>query len=37
MNPAKNFNIFEKMLTKADDTGIEASKKGLLTRSMVQP
>ena len=37
MNPAKNFNIFEKMLTKAEDAGSEAGKKGVLSRSMVQP
>jgi hypothetical protein len=37
MNSGKNFNIFEKMLTNAEDAGSEVGKKGLLSRSMVQP
>jgi hypothetical protein len=37
MNPGKNFNLFEKMLTKTDDQASEVGKKGFLTRSMVQP
>jgi hypothetical protein len=37
MNPGKNFNLFEKMLTKTDDSASEVGKKGFLTKSMVQP
>lgn len=37
MNPGKNLNLFEKMLTKADESASEVGKKGFLTKSMVQP
>lgn len=37
LNPGKNFNLFEKMLTKSDDQASEVGKKGYLARSMAQP